>query len=92
MKNLETALNELQSKTIGFFKHKYANKNDIELVIENDNNLLVTISIDRLAGYITNHIPASEGKLFMFEGGKNLFEIKQNPYKLDEIITEFDKL
>lgn len=35
MKNLETALNELQSKTIGFFKNKYADKNDVELVIEN---------------------------------------------------------
>lgn len=89
MKYLEVALNELQSQTIGLFKHKYSQKNDFDLVVKNDNGLLVTVSIGGLAGYITTHIPQTEGKLFMFPNGKNLYSLKEDPYELYALIKDF---
>ena len=88
-KELLLALNELQSNTIGLFNWNPYDKNDIELVIKNDNGYLTTISLRQLGGFITNHIMADKGRLLLFENNETLQDLKKDPFKLDSVLKSF---
>ena len=84
LKDLSKALNDLQDNVIGLFRH--TRSKEYEMVVKNENGWLKTITIGKLGGLHENHIGADQGKIVMFDDGQNLTQMKNNPYRLQEII------
>lgn len=87
--NLSVALNDLQDHTIGLFLLRGCT--DVELVVKKDGDLLKTISIGTLAGLRTTHVPMDKGIYKEFGQGRNLSDMKNNPFELDEFYKSFVK-
>lgn len=87
-KALSLELYNLQNNVIGVFKPRYSK--DYEMVVSNNDGLLKTISIGGLGGLHTTHIPATEGKLALFDNGLTLSDMMKNPFRLKEFMDEFN--
>lgn len=80
---LQVELHKLQEHTIGLFRPHVSEV--VELVIKKDDDLLKTITIGRLGGMITTHIPLEKGVYKEFGGNRSLSDMLRNPFELDEI-------
>lgn len=85
-KQLSQALQNLQSHTIGLFQQ---GSGQPEMVIENDNGLLTTITIGGLGGLQNNHISADKGMYKEFPDGKSLTDMLEDPFALYEFKKQF---
>lgn len=85
---LSDALSLLQYKTIGLFKNNYTPDMPIELVLSEDEGVLNTIILHSLGGYTDNHIPDFKGKYAKFPDGKNLLDMKKDPFALQKFIED----
>lgn len=82
--DLQKALGNLQDNTIGLFKPFKGNTT--LMVIENDKGTLKCVSFGNLGGLHTLHIGADQGSVYMFDTGKSLSDIMQDPFNFDRII------
>lgn len=87
-KELSIILNYLQYRTIGLFKNNFSKDMPLELVLSEDDGVLNTICLKSLGGYDDNHISASQGKYVKFPDGKNLIDMKKDPFALQKFIEE----
>lgn len=85
---LSDVLNFVQYKTIGLFKNNFSKDMPLELVLTEDEGVLNTIHLKPLGGFDDNHISASQGKYVKFPDGKNLLEMKKDPFALQKFIEE----
>lgn len=83
IKDTQIQLNNLQNHVIGLFKPFYSDK--IELVLSYEDGVVYCVTVGALGGLSETHIPDSKGKLVMFEEGMSLWDLMQNPFKLDEL-------
>ena len=86
MNELINQLDILQSKTIGLFKQY----NSFELVINNQNSLLTTITLGELGGLNTSYTPSNEGQFKLFPNNLTLLEFKSDPFALYEFCKSFN--
>ncbi len=49
------------------------------------------VSISKLGALHITHISSKQGKLILFEENETLSDIKNNPYRLQEILEEISK-
>ena len=84
---LSAALQELQKNTIGLFK-PYASKR-LELVVEENEHTIKSISIGDLGGYSTTMTPIGQGLYKRFPEGMSLLSMKQDPFALNEFCKQF---
>lgn len=80
---LQIELYKLQEHTIGFFRHHASEA--VELVVRKDGNMLKTISIGKLGGLTTMHVPVEKGIYKEFGQNRSLSDMLKNPFELDEI-------
>lgn len=80
----QKAINNLQANTIGLFKPFKGDT--IELVVENDNGQLKCVAFGNLGGLHTLHIHKDNGNLHLFDDGKFLSDIMEDPFKFDAIL------
>lgn len=85
---LQIELYKLQEHTIGLFKARGSDV--IEMVVKKDGDLLKTITIGRLGGLHTTHIPMDRGVYKEFGQRRTLADMLKNPFELDEICKSFD--
>lgn len=90
IKSLITSLNELQSKTIGLFKPTFYRSAKFELVLSEEDGLLHNVIVGELGGLSENHIPKERGIFKRFPDNQTLWQMKSNPFALDEFIKSFE--
>ena len=89
MEELIKQLEILQHKCIGLFNNSYTN--ELEMVIEEKEGLLVTITIGTLGGISENNTSISNGLFKRFPDNKSLYEMKDDPFALNDFCKLFGK-
>jgi len=89
MESLIKQLDLLQSKCIGLFKNKYTKS--FELVINDKDGVISTISLGELGGVISSNysIITNIGELKLFPNNRSLLSMKEDIYTLDEFCKSF---
>jgi hypothetical protein len=82
-RQLGTCLRQIQEICIGVFKHDMSDK--WELVVNEENDMLDTVTIGELFGLQTNYsIPTSKGLYRKFPDGKMMSDMLENPITFQE--------
>lgn len=85
---LSIALGDLQKNVFGLFKLR--GTDFLEMVIRKDGDLLKTVTVGRLGGLSTTHIPMDKGVYKEFGEGRSLDDMLRNPFELQDICKSFD--
>lgn len=86
--NAQQELNALKNDVIGIYKDAQTQR--FELVLEDRGDSLVTINITQFGAIQTNYgFQKMYGEVKMFEEGKNMNDMLNNPFEWDAFIKSF---
>ncbi len=91
--DLQKSLETLQDNVIGVFRNYKLKDYELVVSIESTNmdHWVKCVSISKLGALHITHISSKQGKLILFEENETLSDIKNNPYRLQEILEEISK-